>query len=198
MAFISLTLLLTTVFTDALPRTRATVNECLDSANVPQLTPGSANFTQATKPFNLRLPYTPTAVATPSNVTHVQAAVSCGARAGVMVSAKSGGHSYASHGIGGENGHLMIDLKYFNTVSLDNDTNVATIGPGARLGNVATALYNQGERAFSHGTCPGYFHFFETLTRNTNLSQGRPRWACATWRLWILVANSWSCSGCLG
>jgi hypothetical protein len=65
------------------------------------------------------------------------------------------GHSYAFHDLGGEDGHLVIDLKLFNTVSLDNATNIATTGPGARLGNAALALFNQGGRAMSHGICPG-------------------------------------------
>jgi len=32
---------------------------------------------------------------------------------------------------------------------------VADVQPGARLGNVALALWNQGRKAISHGTCPG-------------------------------------------
>jgi hypothetical protein len=34
-------------------------------------------------------------------------------------------------------------------------TKIAKIGTGQRLGNVATALFNQGGRAIPHGTCPG-------------------------------------------
>jgi hypothetical protein len=49
----------------------------------------------------------------------------------------------------------MVDMKLFNSVALDNTTGIADIQPGARLGNVATALWNQGKRAISHGTCPG-------------------------------------------
>lgn len=134
---------------------RSDITDCLDNAKVPQALPGSTNFTQAIRPFNLRLPFTPVAVAVPSTVSQVQAAVSCGTALGITISPKSGGHSYASHGIGGEDGHLMVDLKYFNTISLDKETGIATIGPGARLGNVAQELYDQGEAAISHGTCPG-------------------------------------------
>lgn len=131
------------------------ITDCLTAASVPQNLPGTANFTQSIKPFNQRLPFTPVAVAVPRTVAQVQAAVSCGAKLNITISPKSGGHSYASHGLGGEDGHLMVDLKYFNTVSLDNSTGIATIGPGARLGNVAQSLYSQGKAAFSHGTCPG-------------------------------------------
>jgi FAD/FMN-containing dehydrogenase len=32
---------------------------------------------------------------------------------------------------------------------------VAKVGSGSRLGNMAIAIYNQGQRALPHGTCPG-------------------------------------------
>ena len=134
--------------------TRSEITSCLDSAAVPQYLSSTSNFTDAVKPYNLRLAFTPVAVAAPRTVAQVQAAVACGAKLGIQVSPKSGGHSYASHGIGGENGHLMVDLKYWNDVSLDTKTGIATIGPGSRLGNVAQALYAQGKAAISHGTCP--------------------------------------------
>ena len=136
---------------------RATVADCLNTAKVPRSLPGSANFTQAIKPFNLRLPFTPVAVAVPSTVSQVQAAVACGVEYKLNVTAKGGGHSYASHGIGGENGHLVVDMKLFINVTVDNSTHIASVGTGSRLGNVAIALFSQGQRMFSHGTCPGYF-----------------------------------------
>jgi FAD/FMN-containing dehydrogenase len=135
--------------------TRSDITACLHDAGVPQALSNTTNFTQAIKPFNLRLPFTPVAVAVPTTVVQVQNAVSCGVSLNITISPKSGGHSYASHGLGGEDGHLMVDMKYFYNVSLDTDTGIATIGPGARLGNVAQALYTQGKVAISHGTCPG-------------------------------------------
>jgi len=144
--------------TYALPGSKASpsdITACLSDAAVPQFLSGAANFTQSIKPFNLRLPFTPVAVAVPTTLAQVQATVACGVKLNITVTPKSGGHSYASHGLGGEDGHLMVDLKYWNTVSLDTTSGIATIGPGSRLGNVAQALYAQGKRAFSHGTCPG-------------------------------------------
>jgi hypothetical protein len=49
----------------------------------------------------------------------------------------------------------VIELDKMAGVSLNRETGIATIGPGARLGDVGTGIYNQGKRAFSHGTCPG-------------------------------------------
>lgn len=131
------------------------VSSCLNASNVPQVLTSDSKWNQSIKPFNLRLPFTPVAVAVPSTVAQVQAAVACGASSQVLVTAKSGGHSYASHGLGGEDGHLMIDMKLFNNVTVENGTGIADIGVGGRLGNIAQSLFNNSGRAFSHGTCPG-------------------------------------------
>lgn len=144
-------------FIHGTPHTRIydKIVDCLIVSGVPQVFPGTDNFTQTIIPLNTRLNYTPIAWVVPSTVRHVQAAVRCGAELGVKVNPRSGGHSYASHSIGGEDGHLVVDLKYFRETRVDPATNIATIGPGARLGNVALDLFAQGERALAFGLCPG-------------------------------------------
>jgi FAD/FMN-containing dehydrogenase len=131
------------------------LSACLQAAGVPTDAQGSSGWNTETTPFNSRLPYTPAAVVIPTNVTHVQSAVSCAAQAGVKVSAKGGGHSYASFGLGGENGHLIISFSEMYKVTLDKSTNISEVQAGARLGHVFETLYNAGGRAISHGTCPG-------------------------------------------
>ncbi|KAG9238729.1 hypothetical protein BJ875DRAFT_415626 [Amylocarpus encephaloides] len=147
-------LLLAPVAIHASPLANA-ATACLSSASVPQIQSTDSSWSRTIKPFNLRLPYTPIAVAYPTTVPQVQAAVLCGAQLNLTVTPKSGGHSYASHGLGGEDGHLVIDMRQFKEVTVDKTTQIATVGVGARLGNVAQSLYSQGQRAFSHGTCPG-------------------------------------------
>lgn len=44
-------------------------------------------------------------------------------------------------------------MKNFNSITLDSSTGTAVIGMGSRLGDIITALNNQG-RAMPHGTCP--------------------------------------------
>jgi hypothetical protein len=139
---------------------RAAVDSCLTSLKVPVYTSGTANLTQAVKPFNLRVTFTPAAYAVPVTVQDVQNAVSCGSQNAVTVTAKSGGHSYGSFGLGGEDGHLIVDMRNFNSVTVDQTAHTAIIGTGGRLGNVASALYSQGKQAISHGTCPGYVSIF--------------------------------------
>jgi FAD/FMN-containing dehydrogenase len=134
---------------------RAAIDDCLKTAGVPVDAQGSTDWAADVAPFNRRLPYTPVAIAVPSTVAHIQSAVSCASKVGVKVNPKSGGHSYASFGLGGEDGHLVVELDRMNKITVDPTTNVATIQSGSRLGHVATALYSQGKRAISHGTCPG-------------------------------------------
>ncbi|KAF4635639.1 hypothetical protein G7Y89_g2458 [Cudoniella acicularis] len=146
-------LLVAPALVSALPN--AAVTSCLSSSNVPQVLTTDSKYSLVVKPFNLRLPFTPVAIAMPSTTAQVQAAVACGASLNVTVTPRSGGHSYASHGLGGENGHLMVDMKLFKNVTVDSATGIATVGVGGRLGNIAQSVYSQGQRAFSHGTCPG-------------------------------------------
>ncbi|UZP42860.1 hypothetical protein NXS19_010676 [Fusarium pseudograminearum] len=138
----------------AVPTKREAVNSCLTQAKVPTDAQGSQSWKEDGTAYNLRLPFEPAAIAVPTTVAQVSAAVECGAKHGVAISAKSGGHSYTSLGFGGEDGHLMIELDRMYSVKLAKD-NTAKIQPGARLGHVATELWNQGKRALAHGTCPG-------------------------------------------
>ncbi len=50
---------------------------------------------------------------------------------------------------------MVIDMESFQNIAVDPATQIASIGTGVRLGNVATGIYNQGKRALPHGTCPG-------------------------------------------
>ncbi|KAH3917616.1 hypothetical protein HBH56_042700 [Parastagonospora nodorum] len=134
---------------------RAALGDCLSTAKVPVFTSGTSNYTQAVKPFNLRLPFKPASIAVPETVQHVQDAVACGVKNNVPTTARSGGHSYGAHGLGGEDGHLVLDLRRFNTVTVDQKAHTAVVGAGGRLGNIALSLYDQGKQAMSHGTCPG-------------------------------------------
>lgn len=136
-------------------RKRAALDDCLKTAKVPVYTSGSSEYNQAAKPFNIRLPFKPAAYAVPSTVQHVQDAVACGLKNNVKVTAKSGGHSYGAHGLGGEDGHLVVDMRQFKSVTVDQKAHTAVVGSGGRLGNIATALYSQGKQGMSHGTCPG-------------------------------------------
>lgn len=152
--YFSIGFLAQAVFGFALPTQSEALTNCLTSAKVPIDIKGSAAWTQDGTVYNLRLPFEPIAIAVPTTVAHISSAVTCGAKHGIRVTAKSGGHSYISSGFGGEDGHLIIELDRMYKVTLAQD-NTAKVQTGARLGHVASELYKQGKRALPHGTCPG-------------------------------------------
>ncbi|KAF1997187.1 Glucooligosaccharide oxidase [Amniculicola lignicola CBS 123094] len=133
--------------------------ECLEyilgSKNVPVKWINDPAYGDLTEPFNLRLQYKPIAIVIPTTNQHVQDAVVAAGKCGVKVQAKSGGHSYASFSSGGQDGSMMIDLQSFQEVTVDQNTGIATVGAGVRIGNLAQGIWDQGKRALPHGTCPG-------------------------------------------
>lgn len=136
--------------------TRASsIQDCLTQNSVPYQDSTSSSWATTISPYNLRLQYTPAVVTLPTTSQHVSDAIVCAAAAGLKVQAKSGGHSYASYSTGGKDGSVIISLENFNSISVDTETNIATVGGGVRLGNLALGIYSQGKRALPHGTCPG-------------------------------------------
>lgn len=135
--------------------TRADINECLASSGVPHGIKGSEDWDAHSAAFNIRIPFTPIAIAIPKTTDHIKKAVLCGKKLGIKVSGRSGGHSYANYGLGGDDAHLVVDLSSMYDVEFDKKTNVVTVQAGTRLGHLATVLYKEHGRAVAHGTCPG-------------------------------------------
>lgn len=134
----------------------AALLDCLTTSGVPVDGKGTDDWRQDVAPFNNRLAYKPVSIAVPATTEHIRDAVVCANKVGgIKVSAKCGGHSYASFGLGGEDGHLVLELDRMSKVTVDPKTNVASVQGGSRLGHVAAEIYAQGKRAISHGTCPG-------------------------------------------
>ncbi|KAK7946899.1 FAD binding domain-containing protein [Apiospora aurea] len=129
--------------------------ECLRKKEVPIDEHGSVDWIRDSAAYNVRLPiFTPAAIAVPTTIAQIQKAVICGNQTRFKVSAKAGGHSYTGGGFGSENGHLIVQLDRMYNVTLNRMSNIATVQPGARLGHMATELFNLGNRSISHGTCP--------------------------------------------
>lgn len=79
-----------------------------------------------------------------ANRSQVQAAVKCAYDVSVKVTVRSGGHSYGAYGLAGT---MIIDLVEFQDVTLDS-SNIASVGGGVRLGNLATKIYDLNKRAY--------------------------------------------------
>ncbi|KAI9888815.1 MAG: hypothetical protein M1814_006269 [Vezdaea aestivalis] len=128
---------------------------CLTSKNVPVKLTTDSDFSTYAKPYNLRLAYTPAAIALPTTNQHVQDSLICAGQTSTKAQPKSGGHSYASYSSGGIDGVLIIDLESFQSISVDTSTNIAAVGGGVRIGNMALGLYNQAKRGLPAATCAG-------------------------------------------
>ncbi|KAF4566499.1 hypothetical protein EYR36_011930 [Pleurotus pulmonarius] len=128
---------------------------CLQSSGISTVTPNSSSFAQDSLAFNRRFEYTPAAIVFPHSTEDVAVAVKCATLGdgNIPVSARSGGHSYGAFGLGGQDGTLVIDLSNLKNITVNQD-HTANIQTGNRLGDVALALFANGERAMAHGTCP--------------------------------------------
>ncbi len=104
---------------------------------------------------NLLYHYHPEAIVYPKDAQQVAHVVQCAAQNGnIAVAARSGGHSFAGYGSGGQDGSIIVDLRKLADVKSNPQEGYADIGPGARLGDVAKVLWHDGKRAMPHGTCP--------------------------------------------
>ncbi|KAF8217480.1 glucooligosaccharide oxidase, partial [Mycena galopus ATCC 62051] len=128
------------------------LQQALSAHNVSAVYPTDANFKNVSKAFNERFTFSPIAVAFPTSVAQVSAAVAAGASLKLEVVARSGGHSYIANGLGGRNGALVVDMSKLKAITVRSSNNTAIIETGNRLGDVALALNAQG-RALPHGTC---------------------------------------------
>ncbi|CAE6391106.1 unnamed protein product [Rhizoctonia solani] len=122
--------------------------------NLTVVTPDSPSYNTDRLSFNRRFAYRPAAIAYSTSVQDVQAAVQCGASSGTPVVARSGGHSYAAYGVGGQDASFVIDLSRMAGLTLNNVTGEVTAQTGIRLGPLAQGLWDQGKRALPHGSCP--------------------------------------------
>jgi len=109
---------------------------------------------QWVKPYNLDVSVTPAAVVRPQTAQDISAILQCATQNGKKVQAKSGGHSYANYGLGGDNDAVAIDMVNFQNFHMDTVTWKATVGAGTRLGEVTRKMHEAGGRATAHGVCP--------------------------------------------
>jgi len=113
---------------------------------------GSPGFAQAALVYNERFDaVTPLAVARPLDTRDVQAAVQWGVARGVSLRARSGGHSYAGYSTLADG--IVLDLRTLNAIAVDRAAGTATVGAGAQLIDVYTALAAHGA-TIPAGSCP--------------------------------------------
>jgi FAD/FMN-containing dehydrogenase len=113
---------------------------------------GQPGFTAASHVFNERFDYvTPGQVARPLDTNDVSAAVKWCVAKGVPLRARSGGHSYAGYSVLAKG--VVLDLRNIRNINVNRSTGTATIGVGAQLIDVYTALAAHGA-TIPAGSCP--------------------------------------------
>lgn len=99
---------------------------------------GSPLYDDARMVWNLAYDRRPLAMARCADVEDVQRCVEFAQRHRIPVAIRGGGHSYAGFGVA--DGALQIDLAAFNTVAVDRDRRVASVGGGTRIKELLAAI----------------------------------------------------------
>ena len=111
--------------------------------------PDSPAYEARHRPFNARFQEVePQAIVSCTSAPDVSEAISFARRNGVDIAMRSGGHSFAGHS---STRGVLIDVGPMRSVSVSGD--VATVGAGARLGDVYEVLQEHG-LCIPAGTCP--------------------------------------------
>jgi FAD/FMN-containing dehydrogenase len=114
--------------------------------------PGGSGFAAAHQLYDPRWDsVTPAAVVRAAGAADVAEAVQFARRHGVRLTPRGGGHSYL--GASSVSGGLVVDTRAMRSVTYDAATGSTTIGAGAQLIDVYTALATHG-RGLPGGTCP--------------------------------------------
>ncbi|KAI0880935.1 putative glucooligosaccharide oxidase [Annulohypoxylon maeteangense] len=127
--------------------------EQLSGMSIPFKQPSDPDWAAYSSSLNTRLSFTPAIVVIPCDVSQIERALTCARKHELKVQARSGGHSYASHSIGGVDGAMVIDMRRFQSTNIEGNT--VLVDSGVRLGNLAKAIYDDSDqkRALPHGTC---------------------------------------------
>jgi FAD/FMN-containing dehydrogenase len=100
----------------------------------------------------------PLGIVTPTNASHVQAAVLCGRRHGIRVRVRSGGHDYEGLSYRSERpeAFAVVDLANLRSVRVNRARATAWVDSGATVGELYHAVAKaSGDRlAFPAGLCP--------------------------------------------
>ncbi|KAJ7633971.1 hypothetical protein B0H17DRAFT_1280421 [Mycena rosella] len=105
-------------------------------------------FSHGFRSFNTRFSYSPSAIVYPNQTADVSKAVTCAVASGV--------HWFflMASGYGSQNGTLVVSFRNMAQIAYNPTDTTVSIGPGARLGDVAWQLDTDYGRALAHGLCP--------------------------------------------
>lgn len=82
-------------------------------------------YTKLAKSYSRVFSYKPAAICLPEKDGHVVDAIRLARAPDVKFQPKGGGHSYAAYSSGGQDDSLILHMKNFSAVDLNNDTKIA-------------------------------------------------------------------------
>ncbi len=128
---------------------------CLSSIQGLEISlPGSSSYDEDRQTFELLTTDEsfPAVIVTPASVPQLKDAVRCARRTRFRVVPKNGGCSYEANSV--QNGTLSVILSNLNEISIDSDSQMATVGGGALLGAVAYEAFSKAGLGFSASESP--------------------------------------------
>ena len=102
----------------------------------------SPGYDEARRAWNLAYDRRPLAMVRAVGVDDVRHCVEFARKRAIPIAIRGGGHSYAGYGVA--DGALQIDLEAFNTVTVDRDKRVASVGGGTRIRDLLKATLAAG------------------------------------------------------
>ena len=106
------------------------------------IAPGDSEYERARLVFNPQVDRRPAAVVRPVDADEVAHVVSFAGAQGLELAVRSGGHSYAGHGV--SNGGIVLDLSALKTLELDSGTRIADAQTGLTSAELTTAAHAHG------------------------------------------------------
>lgn len=106
------------------------------------LSADSSGYDEARKVWNLAYDRRPLAMVRAANADDVRRCVEFARKHSVPIAIRGGGHSYAGYGVA--DGALQIDLSTFNSVAVDRDRRIASVGGGTRIRDLLRATLAAG------------------------------------------------------
>ena len=126
---------------NSIPIDQSAVKQFKNSLQGALLTPEDPQYNEARSVWNGMIDRKPALIVQCANVNDVKISVKFAREHSLLISIKGGGHGVAGKAVC--NDGLMLDMCNMNSVHVDTERQVATVGPGARLGDMdkETAKY---------------------------------------------------------